>query len=55
MNWTVLKSLDEIYRSGQTKNKASLKKDAKIEHLLETKELVTAGKYLNKGYRFDAY
>lgn len=55
MNWTVLKSLNEIYRSGKTKNKASLKKDAGIDHLLDTRELVVIGKYVNKGRGFDYY
>ncbi|MDR5591658.1 hypothetical protein [Christiangramia sp. SM2212] len=55
MNWTVLKSLNEIYLSGKTKNKASLKKDAEIEHLLNTRELISLGKNVNKGRGFDDY
>lgn len=40
MNWTVLKSLNEIYLTGKTKKKLTLLEDSEIRHMLKnTKEL----------------
>ncbi|RRJ90775.1 hypothetical protein [Flavobacterium macacae] len=53
MNWTVLKSLDEIYRTGKTKKKTSLLEDQDILHLLKnTKEL---GEYRNDLVKRDGF
>lgn len=55
MNWTVLKSLNEIYNSGRTRKKVSLEKDSTIDHLLDTRELKESGKYLIEGAGFQDY
>ncbi|MBG6187515.1 hypothetical protein [Flavobacterium sp. CAN_S2] len=53
MNWTVLKSLNEIYQIGMTKKKTSLLEDPEIRHLLKnTKEL---GEYRNDLVKMDGF
>ena len=55
MNWIALKSLNEVYESGKTRIKETLKKSSKIQHLLDTRELVEVGKFYYAGNGFSDY
>lgn len=45
MNWTVLKSLNELYHHRKVKKKVSLEKDSEFNLLLDTKEIHDSDKY----------
>lgn len=56
MNWTVLKSLHEIYEKGETSKKEALLKDSRIHFLLnQTNELRIGFKTILKGEGFNTY
>jgi len=55
MNWITLKSLNEVYIHGQTKTKATLKKDSTIKSILGTRELIEVGNSLISGDGYNEY
>ncbi|HJO93182.1 MAG TPA: hypothetical protein QF753_07270 [Victivallales bacterium] len=56
MNWTVLKKLEEIYKTGETKKSSSLLKDPQVNNLIKcTKELIELRILVVKGKDYDQY
>ncbi len=55
MNWTVLKSLHQLYSERKTKIKHSLAEDSSFQLLISNKEIIEVGKYYFPGILFDSY
>lgn len=55
MNWTVLKSLHQIFLDRKTKVKHSLKEDSSFQLLVSNKEIIEVGKNYLPGLLFDSY
>ncbi|OEJ99191.1 hypothetical protein A8C32_08450 [Flavivirga aquatica] len=55
MNWTVLKSLHQLYIERKTKIKPSLTEDSSIQLLISNKEIIEVGKYYLPGTHYDSY
>lgn len=55
MNWTVLKSLHQLYFERKTKIKHSLTEDSFFQLLISNKEIIEVGKYYFPGVLFDSY
>lgn len=55
MNWTVLKSLNQLYFERKTKIKPSLKEDSSFQLLISNKEIIEVGKYYLPGIPYDSY
>ncbi len=55
MNWTVIKSLNQLYFERKTKIKPSLKEDSSFQLLISNKEIIEVGKYYLPGIPFDSY
>ena len=55
MNWTVLKSLHQLFLDRKTKVKHSLKEDSSFQILVSNKEIIEVGKNYLPGLLFDSY
>lgn len=55
MNWTVLKSLHQLFLDRKTKVKHSLKEDSSFQLLVSNKEIIEVGKNYLPGLLFDSY
>ncbi|WP_298533052.1 hypothetical protein [uncultured Algibacter sp.] len=55
MNWTVLKSLHQLFLDRKTKVKHSLKEDSSFQLLVSNKEIMEVGKNYLPGLLFDSY
>ena len=55
MNWTVLKSLNELFLNRATKVKTTLFNNSAFQLLLSNKEIIEVGKYYVPGLQYDDY